>query len=206
MKMRGELIRKGTHIGALIIPVMFLLLKRNTALWLVTIGACIALIHDLLRIYHSGFRRFIYRLLGDIYRRWEIKRLGGSTYILGAAALSLFLFNKNIAALVMVFITVGDTAAVFVGTFWGRHTIYRRRNSDGSVRKKTIEGAMAFFISSAMVSLFVPSVPIMWKIVGAFIATVIELISFFIDDNFTVPLITGIILQLGIHGAIVASV
>ncbi|RKZ27748.1 hypothetical protein DRQ26_02535 [bacterium] len=206
MKLRGEILRKGTHIGALIVPIIFLVFDRNVALWITYIGAVVAITIDLLRIYNRRFRKFIYHLMGDVYRRWETKRLGGSSYILVAAVLSLFLFDNKIAALVMVFIILGDTAAVFVGTFFGRHLIYSHRNSDGSVRKKTLEGTIAFFVASVLGAIFVPGVTFMWKFVGAALATAVELGSFFIDDNFSVPLIVGAVLQLAIYGNFVASV
>jgi len=200
MKLRGELLRKGTHIGALIIPVMFLYLPRETALWIVIAGAIVALLQDILRIYHPAVRRAIYRIMGDIYRRWELKRLSGAAYILCAATLAAFIFEKHIAALVMVYIIVGDTAAVFVGRAFGKHIIYTRRNPDGTLRKKTIEGTAAFFIASAIAALFIPQIPLLWKLLGALIATIVELASFFIDDNITVPIIVGAILQFAIHG------
>ena len=200
MKLRGELLRKGTHIGALIIPVIFLYLPRETALWMVIAGAIVALLQDILRIYHPAVRKAIYRMMGDIYRRWELKRLTGATYILSAAALAIIMFEKHIAALVMVYIIVGDTAAVFVGRAFGKHIIYARRNPDGTLRKKTIEGTTAFFVASAIAAMFIPQVPLVWKILGAFIATLVELVSFFIDDNITVPIIVGIILQFAIYG------
>ncbi len=206
MTFRGELLRKGTHIVALIVPFMFLQLKRSTALWLVSIGAVVALLQDILRIYNKGFRRFLYRAVGEIYRRWEMKRLGGASYILIAGALSLFLFDEKVAALSMVFIIVGDTAAVFIGTKWGKHALYKRRNPDSTIRKKTIEGTAAFLVSSLMASLFVPGIPPLWKVVGAFIATAVEVGSYFIDDNFSVPIITGMVLQVGIYGKLVMSV
>ena len=196
----GEILRKGTHIGALIIPIMFLHLPRETSLWIVTLGAVVALTQDILRIYHRGFRKFIYRFWGDIYREWEVKRFTGAGYILPAAALSIYFFHPKIAALVMVYIIVGDTAAVFVGRLWGRHTIYSRRNPDGTVRRKTVEGTLAFFISALAAGFFVPSVEWQWNLIGAALATIVEMASFFIDDNITVPLIVGTVLQLGIYG------
>jgi len=198
--MLGELLRKSTHIGALIIPVIIILLARKTSLWIVTGGAAIALTQDILRIYNRKFRKFIYKFWGKIYRRWEIKRFTGASYILSAAALSIFLFDKKIAALVMIYIIVGDTAAVFVGKLWGKHTIYARRNPDGTFRKKTVEGTAAFFIFAFIAGLFIPDIPFHWNILGAFVATIIELVSFCIDDNITVPLITGAIIQLSIYG------
>ncbi len=199
-KYTGELMRKGTHLIALVIPVGFILISRDIAIWLITIAAAIALIHDFLRIYNKGFQKFIYALWGKMYRRWEIKRLGGSSYILIGAALALFLFDPAIAALGMVYIIIGDTAAVFVGKMWGRHTIYARRNPDNTFRRKTLEGSCAFCISAAIAGLFIPGIPLIWKLVGALIASLVELLSFFIDDNFSVPIITGVIIQLAIYG------
>ncbi|MCD6531510.1 hypothetical protein J7K99_03600 [bacterium] len=196
----GEILRKGTHIGALIIPIMFLHLSKETSLWIVTLGAVVALGQDILRVYHRGFRKFIYHFWGNIYRKWEIKRFTGAGYILPAAALSIYFFHPQVAALVMTYIIIGDTAAVFVGKLWGRHTIYVRRNPDGTVRRKTVEGTSAFFVSSFIAGFFIPGIGLWWNLLGAALATIVEMISFSIDDNITVPMIVGTVLQLGIYG------
>ncbi len=200
MKLSGELLRKGTHIGALIIPAMFLVFPRNVSVWIIAIGALVSLTQDILRIYNKKFRKFIYNFWGNIYRRWEIRRLGGASYILCAAVVSIFFFKQNIAALVMIYTSVGDTFAVFIGTYFGKNTIYSHRNSDGSFRKKTIEGTSAFFISALLAGFLVPSIPVLWNFIGASLATAVECFSFFIDDNFTVPIVTGVVLQLALYG------
>ncbi len=203
--LRGEILRKGTHILALVVPVMFIHLPKRTSLWLVTLGALVAMVQDVLRIHSRRFRRALYRFWGSIYRRWEIKRLSGASYILSAAALALVLFEKCVAALVMVYIIVGDTAAVFVGKLLGKHTIYCRRNADGTVRCKTVEGTAAFLVSAALAGLFIPNVPIGWKFAGAALATTVEVSSYIVDDNLTVPLVVGVVLQLAIFGEITPS-
>ncbi len=185
---------------ATIIPLMFLFLPRRYAFIIVLSGTIISLAQDFLRIFNPIFRKLIYRFWGDIYRRWEIKRLGGATYILFASVISIFLFEEHIAALVMIYIIYGDTAAAFAGKFWGNHIIYKIRNVDGTFRKKTIEGTVAFFIGAFVAGMFVPDISFIWKLAGATLACLVEVASFFIDDNLTVPIVVGLIIQFAIYG------
>lgn len=124
----------------------------------------------------------------------------GSTYLLTGGALSLYLFEPNIAAVSTGFIIVGDIFAAFVGKIYGRHVIYSHRNSDCTIRKKTWEGSSAFFVGALITGLCVPGISLLDTFLGAAVATLVELVSFFIDDNFSVPIAVGIFLQFIMHG------
>lgn len=199
-KYQGEIMRKGTHIVALSIPLGFLLIPRDVALCIIVCVALGSALHDFLRVHHKPFRKFIYRLWGKMYRRWELRRMTGSTYLLTGGALSLYLFEPNIAAISTGFIIVGDIFAAFVGKIYGRHVIYSHRNSDCTIRKKTWEGSSAFFVGALITGLCVPGISLLDTFLGAAVATLVELVSFFIDDNFSVPIAVGIFLQFIMHG------
>lgn len=199
MSTLGEIARKGTHIGVLIITFTFLHFPRDIALITVFAGAIIALTQDLLRIYNPAFRRFVYRSWGKIYRSWEQKRLGGAVYILTAASLTILFFEPRIAGIVMAYISVGDTLAVFTGRRYGKILLWQNRNKDGTVRRKTLEGSIAFFIGAFLAGFLVPSVPLKWNIIGAFVATIVEACSLWVDDNLTVPVITGAVMTFLMH-------
>lgn len=199
-KYQGEIMRKGTHIVALSIPLGFLFIPRGVALCIIVCVALGSALHDFLRVHHKPFRKFIYRLWGKMYRRWELRRMTGSTYLLTGGALSLYLFEPNIAAVSTGFIIVGDIFAAFVGKIYGRHVIYSHRNSDCTIRKKTWEGSSAFFVGALITGLCVPGISLLDTFLGAAVATLVELVSFFIDDNFSVPIAVGIFLQFIMHG------
>ncbi len=206
-KIIKELIRKSTNLIAIIIPILCLTFSRKNAISLIGAAAMFIIFIDLLRIYSLRYRRFIYKsFFRHFYRSWERRTLSGGSYILAGSALSILFFSSNIAALSILFAIVGDTFAAFGGRLFGRNKIYSHSNPDGSYRKKTVEGTLSFFVTAFLAGLIIPGVPIFWKLIGAALATCVELVSFFLDDNFTVPIIVGAVLQIGIHGHILLAI
>ncbi|MEI6057278.1 MAG: phosphatidate cytidylyltransferase [Lentisphaerota bacterium] len=122
-------------------------------------------------------------------------KLSGSPFVLASAFLSIILFDKHIAFLAFSVMIVGDTAAALVGRKFGRI-----RFSNG----KTVEGFLAFIISSALILMlcgfaFNYSVAIIIKgEIGIFIAAIAELYgkTIKVDDNFSIPIVIGTIMSL----------
>lgn len=115
----------------------------------------------------------------------------GASYILSTDFLVILLFSKPVAICAIAFIALGDTAAAMVGRQWGYH-----RFGD-----KSYEGSFGFFITAVGVALFCnyiygDSLPIIVGVTGATVATLVEALSHSSDDNMTVPLISGIFMQI----------
>jgi dolichol kinase len=91
------------------------------------------------------------------------------------------------------FLTFGDVTAVLVGKKYGKHKIFS---------PKSLEGSLAFFVMVIMVGVILkklcfPAVltnTAIWY--GALAATLVEMLPISLDDNLTVPIITGFILQM----------
>jgi dolichol kinase len=81
------------------------------------------------------------------------------------------------------FIAFGDPASSMVGRFLGRHRF----------GNKSLEGSLAFLIVSLAVAVMAPGLAIPVKVAGAVTATVTEALSFKIDDNISVPVVSGLI-------------
>lgn len=142
---------------------------------------------DLLRFFgHDKSKGFIYRHFGLIIRPHEKTNFTGATYILASSILTILIFDKPVAILAIAFIVVGDTAGAIVGRLWGRN---RYRN-------KTVEGSASFFVACCLVALLVSGIPLWVKILGALIATIVEAFTIYVDDNLTVPLISGALMQI----------
>ncbi len=92
--------------------------------------------------------------------------------------------SEAIAAL--AFIMTGDPAAAIIGRKYGRHRF----------KTKSVEGSLAFLAAAMIIAFIVPNLPLMIGIIGALTATITEAVSFYIDDNTSVPLISGLIMQL----------
>ncbi|MCD6098121.1 hypothetical protein J7K18_04425 [bacterium] len=182
-----EVLRKLVHLGALVIPTLYWFLPWKfsiTVLSLVTFGVVLA---DVSRLIHTPLTRFIYRKVGHMLRRHEYKKFTGASYILTASLLVILVFPKPIAVTVLVYIIVGDTAASIFGKLFGRTKL---------TRGKSLEGSLAFLTFAFLASVPVPYVPTTTKFLGAMFATFIEFLPLKLDDNLTVPVLTGLFLKI----------
>jgi len=130
----------------------------------------------------SALSRLFYRVFGPLLRHQEKKKLAGVTYLFMGGLLVFALFPKEIAALSVLYLAVGDGMATIVGLSFGKH----------SIGKKTFEGTIAFIISSFLVSFVVPSVSIWIRGVGAVFAGILEAIRLPENDNFWIPFGAGV--------------
>jgi dolichol kinase len=185
----NELKRKGIHLCALVIPLSYYsFLPKSLALLIFTPAALISIFIDLVRHKNTFLSRWINWVLGPILREHESWDFTGSSYILSAFVLSVLFFNKEIAVAVICFAILGDMAAALVGRIFGKVKIV---NSS-----KTLEGSLAFFISCLLVIIIIPSFPIWIGLVGALIATIVEALSIPVNDNFSVPLLSGLVMEI----------
>jgi dolichol kinase len=187
-----ELARKATHMGALVIPIGYLVLglSRQTAFLTMMPIALTMLLIDISRLRNWAFWRAIGRpLISPIIRHHEHNGdFTGATYILLSACFSIGLFAKPIAIAAIAYIIVGDSFAAVIGRRYGRHKFGR----------KSIEGSLGCLIGTLLVaslgSLY--GLTLGFAVAGAFVATIIEAISTKIDDNVTVPLASGLVLTI----------
>jgi len=191
--MLGEIFRKLTHLGAISIPVIYFFFG-NIILYILSGGLLVTIAIDMIRFYGGKkSKKFITRYLGIMIRRHEKKDFTGATYILASSIITILVFDKPVAVAAIAFIVVGDTAGAIIGRIWGKV----------KYRTKSLEGSVSFFFACTAVALIVPGIPFWVKILGAAIATLTEAFSSKIDDNLTVPLISGAIMQYIISHAVI---
>ncbi|KPL03168.1 MAG: hypothetical protein AMJ90_03815 [candidate division Zixibacteria bacterium SM23_73_2] len=185
----NELKRKAIHLGAVVIPLSYyFLFSKHTALCLFVPAAIISVLMDIIRL--SRWRpvtKVIRWFLRPILRRHERFDFTGSSYILTAFVLSVIFFDKKIAVAVLCFAIVGDVAAALVGRTFGRVKV-----ND----KKTLEGSLAFFFMCILIVIAIPSFPFWIGALGALVATLMEAVSFPLNDNLTVPLVSGMAMKV----------
>jgi len=185
------MIRKGIHLSSIVIPVLYFLTPRETALLITASLTVLALIVDLGRYYYSPFASRFNIIFGGLLRRHEsdpsAKRLNGGTYVLIAATLSILIFPKLIAITAFIILIVSDLAAALVGRKFGRRPFLG----------KSLEGSLAFFLSGLAVIAATPKIDYSAGeyAIGVFamlVGTVIEALPVDIDDNVSVPLSVGL--------------
>ncbi len=194
----GELTRKATHLGALIVPFLYLWLglSKLQALMALVPATLLALTIDISRLRRGRIWGSVERLVSHMIRKHEDHGdFMGSSYILVAMCLTITLFEPIIAAVSLAFIIVGDTFAALVGRKWGR---IRFKN-------KSLEGSLACLLSTVVVALFASEflhLPLIVGLVGAIVATSVEAAPDILDDNLSVPLASGLAMTFGMLWAV----
>jgi len=189
LPLRGELLRKLTHLCAIVIPggYYFLGMTRGEFLAIMIPIAVIMIIIDISRLRDWKLWYLVRKLISPMVRASETSGdFTGATYILTTACLTVALFSKPVAVAALAFIVVGDPASALIGRRYGKHRF----------RTKSLEGSTAFLIPALMVGVFSPELPLAVGLLGAVVATVTEAVSFTVDDNTTVPLISGLFMTL----------
>jgi len=189
MPYRQELYRKLTHMGALVIPggYYYLGLTRGEALAIMIPVTVLMILIDIARLRQWRLWAVLKPLISPIVRAHELKGdFTGAFYILLTATICIAVFPKPIAVLALAFIIVGDSAAALIGRKFGKHKF----------RNKSLEGSLAFFVSAVLVALIAPEMSFVVGLIGAAVATVTEAVSFKVDDNTSVPLVSGLIMYL----------
>lgn len=172
----------------------FLLTKTQALVVLGTLGGILVML-DILRLRFPAVRNAALSVFGKVMRREELKSLtGNSFYILGIFVITLF-FPKPIVLLSVLFLAIGDPIASIVGTAYGKTKLWNQ---------KSLEGALANFASTALVTALMGTFyfhltagqTLILAIVGGLVSTTAELVPLKIDDNFTIPVISAILLTV----------
>ncbi len=185
-----ELIRKSTHLGALTIPVGYYLLgfERLEAFWILLYITILMLVIDLSRLRNWWFWRVLASpVFSRMIRRHEADGdLTGASYILLTSCATIALFSKPVAIAAISFIIVGDAAAALVGRRFGRTKIGR----------KTVEGSLGCLGATVLVAIFTPGISLQVALLGALVATLVEAWPMGVDDNVSVPLLSGLAMTM----------
>ena len=144
---------------------------------------------DLIRFRVSWLNRVFLRWLRPLLKVSEDRQVTGATYLLVAAFFAFLLFDRPVAVAVMLFLAVGDPVAALVG----------RPMPGPRLFGKSPIGTLAFVAVSLLVVAGLGGVGVItyhWSfLVGAVVAGLVELLPLPLDDNLTVPLIAGSVMQ-----------
>jgi dolichol kinase len=183
-----EIKRKIVHLATLIIPVGYALTSEETVILFLVPFFLALLLVDLLRHFHSGvaslFRKYFF---GRVLREEEKPTFMGSTYFIFSTILTILLFPKSIAIASILILILSDTAAALIGKWIGRIKIFG----------KTLEGSMAFFLTSLLIVWIYPNLSRFSGSLAALGAALIEILPIKLNDNFTIPLVAGAIMFFG---------
>jgi len=179
-----ELERKLIHLSSLWIPLICYFWQRENALIVLAVVTIGMLVIDLVRISGGPVRRLFNIFFGSVLRQHESYKITGASYLLFSSLVTLYLFGSVVAAVACAYLIIGDTAAAIVGKHWGKKEIMG----------KTLEGSLSCLAGCLAVSLLVPEIGLVTGIIASVVATLVELLPLVIDDNVSIPLVSGVVL------------
>ena len=166
----------------------------------------LSIIIEIVRFKAPAVQKLFYSMVGSMLRTEENKKLTGSTWIFASSFICSILFYRHphISFMVLNMFILGDAVAAIVGLSMGRIKI----------GKKSLEGSLACFILCLILFFGVyPHIPLLldqWNgqvpvpliFISSLSITLFELMpwritkNLVINDNLTVPVVTGIIMLL----------
>lgn len=188
----NELARKALHIGSAGLPLLYALADRGAALAVTALLTVVSLAIEGARSRSTGFRDWLARTFGYLFRPEERFAFSGATYVLLANLLAMLLFSKQIAIASLLILSLADAAASLIG----------RRVRSPAWNGKSLAGSGAFLATASLIVWLVLPPPQRcggWW--GALAATAAEAITLRlgpirIDDNLLVPLVAGAVMTL----------
>ena len=182
--------RKLLHLSTALIPVGYIFTPRFTVVLSLFFLVFFAVMVDFLRLEINSIGKIFDRYFGKLLWEKEKDTLTAATHYAVAAFLSVYFFDKWIAVAVLLFLAFGDTAAHVIGVKWGRNRIGSKQS------EKTVEGSFACMVICLCVSSLLPQPDLFVLFVGSVVASLVEFFPFGIDDNFTLPLISGAAMEI----------
>ncbi|MFC1656207.1 diacylglycerol/polyprenol kinase family protein [Patescibacteria group bacterium] len=181
-KFRKEILRKLFHLYQLIVIVGYIGLRYYLSERIATFALAILL----MIILEYEFLRLEWKVkIPDpfgIMRTHEKKAATGTLFLVLATIVVFAVFDFKIALVALLITVFGDLVSAIVGIGWGKIRIYNG---------KSLEGFGAGLVMNLLVaSIFLWEYPLL-VLVMALVASVVELFTYKLDDNLTVPIFSG---------------
>ncbi len=189
-----HLLRKIWHIltGSVAL-ILFFRTGQDTFLW-ATVALVISVIGftlDIVRSRTPKLNHMILKVMGPLMRRSEKEGMSGLPFYALGISLALFFYKKDLAVISVMFLVFSDPVSSFFGVLYGKDKI---------LPNKSLQGAVAGFFTCYLITLFysmnvaeISSSLLVFSVLGGVIGSLSELLSAFnIDDNLTIPVLSGL--------------
>tara|TARA_B100001250_G_scaffold411781_1_gene441239 strand:- start:956 stop:1531 length:576 start_codon:yes stop_codon:yes gene_type:complete len=183
-----EFSRKGLHLFSSIIPLSYLWIFKEKSVLLVLLGilSIISILIELFRFKIEPVNIFFKKFFNFMLRKNELEgSITGATWLIIGNLVTIYLYPIYIAVPALLFLSIGDSFAALFG----------KKIPKFKIGQKSIIGTLAGIFSSLVVVLLVNQIlPTYVLVIGAVIAMLVELIPFPINDNLTIPILSGLIM------------
>ena len=151
--------------------------------------AAFGFIIDLTRLKYPAINKIVMVVMGPFMRESERTSFSGFPFYALGVSLSLFLFPEKLAILSILFLVFSDPISSYFGILYGKDKI---------LPNKSLQGTVAGYLCCYLVTLIYgmifaePTIQLLlFAIFGGLIGAVSELLSELVDDNLTIPVVSG---------------
>ncbi len=191
-----HLLRKIWHMGMGLSMALIYLggMPVITALSILGAALAIAWTNEVTRLRNPQWNMKMVRFWGPIMRSSEVNRMSGVPSYLASALVAVAIFPKPVAVVSILYLACGDPIASLFGILYGDRGL---RYANGKSLIGTLAGVLAcvlvglVFFSGMGLSL---DTLVALSVIGGIAGGTAELLPFEVDDNFTIPVISGFVL------------
>ena len=185
-----EFYRKLLHISSCAIALSYFWFFKDRSLMLIIVGTLtlLSISIEILRNRNSYIKKIFIKHLNFMLRRNEIRGfITGATWLLIGNFLTIFIFPISVAVPALLYLSVGDPTAALVGKNFRSFTI----------GEKSLVGSLfGFLFGLILVSLVNRVLPFYAVMIGSLVAMIVEVLPSSIDDNLSIPLLSGLSIMI----------
>ena len=185
-----EFYRKLLHISSCSIALSYLWFFKDRSIMLIIVGilTLISIFIEILRKRSKYIKNIFERHFDFMLRQNEIEgSFTGATWLLLGNFLTIFAFPIFVAVPALLYLSIGDATAALVGKNFRRFTIGR---------KSLVGSFFGFSFGLTFVSLVNNVLPFHVVMFGSIVAMITEILPIAIDDNLTIPLLSGLTIMI----------
>lgn len=192
-----HLLRKGFHMsGALMLLTPYLFLGLSQEYMAAILGTVLAVVMSIeyARSRWEWVNSVAVKVMGPVMRDTEVNQLTGIPFYMASCLFAFLIFPRHIAVLSILYLAFGDPSSSFFGVLYGRNKIFPNKSLQG-----TLGG---FFICTLVTALYLlwqgidRDYVLLLSLLGGFAGSVAELLPLNVDDNFSIPVISGLLMAL----------
>jgi dolichol kinase len=198
LRLRNDLhlLRKFWHCGMGVFMALFYLVGFSKPVCVVVLAIALVFFStiEFVRLKLPKVNTVAIKIMGPVMRSHEVSKVSGTPFYVGSVLLSVIIFPKSIAVLSILFLAIGDPTSSIFGIMWGD---LGPRFSNGKSLIGTAAG-MGICCVITFVYLVIDDVPpvpsLLIALAGGLAGGGAEMIPLDIDDNFSIPLVSGLAL------------
>ena len=176
-----ELFRKGIHFVSLLIVIIYYYFGKELILDFLTLVLVCFLVIEYFRVE----KEIKIPIFWKLYRSKEKNKFSGNIHFLIGSIIAISVFPKEVASAAILMTTFGDSAAALIGISYGKNWIK-------GLPDRAWEGVISEFLVNLGIGYLLLSNWIV-ALTMALAATIVETLTYKLDDNLMIPLFSGLV-------------